>query len=65
MIQHFVLINEVHVHMYVTDRQIDTQNDYCNPFGACAPRVNYTHGGECTRIHTAVLTIKQEILVLC
>ena len=23
-----------------TDRQIDTQNDYCNPRCACAPRVN-------------------------
>ena len=24
-----------------TDRQTDTQNDYCNPRSACAPRVNY------------------------
>ena len=23
------------------DRQTDTQNDYCNPRCACAPRVNY------------------------
>ena len=25
-----------------TDRQIDTQNTYCNPRCACAPRVNYS-----------------------
>ena len=27
----------------VVDRQTDTQNDYCNPRCACAPRVNYIH----------------------
>ena len=34
----------------VADKQTDTQNDYCNPRCACAPRVNKGRCGECTEL---------------
>ena len=36
------------------DRQTDTQNDYCNPRCACAPRVNKHHSATCL-MRTSVL----------
>ena len=44
-----------------TDRRTDTQNDYCNPRCACAPRVNYT---ENVHMHTVVLICMSIILVI-
>ena len=43
-----------------TNRQTDTQTNYCNPRCACAPRVNYT--GLYTKYYTTVTIIPKSLM---